>query len=239
MSLASAIALQSAADAFGRSIQHCHNLIAIHEERNNAQGRRHREISLNRATIVLAVATWQTLVQDLTMGALEAAKPDAAAALAEAGTYRLIRAQIERQVRNFSTPNTQNTRDLLDTVGLDVKPHWIWEVGAQGRDQRRTRKFEEIKNELEDWLQVRHAIAHGHKNIPRRLSLDAIHTRYASEQKRGVTNPAYKSYPPPEIRKADAYRCTRFFFDLGETTTSAMVDVLGCTAPRWPDWPAA
>lgn len=231
------MAVQAAADAFGRSIQHCHNLISIHQERNAGQGRRHREVSLNRATIVLAVATWQTLVQDLTTGALDAAKPGANATVAETGAYRLIRGQIERQVRNFSTPNTQNTRDLLDTVGLDVKPYWTWKVSTQGRDQFRRRTFDEVQNELEDWLKVRHAIAHGHKEIPRRLSLNAVHVKYASEKKAGKTNPQYKAYPAPEIRKADAQRCTRFIYDIGETTTSAMVNLLGCNRPRWPDWP--
>lgn len=230
-----AIVFQDEADAFGRSIRHCHNLISIHSERNTAQGRRYQEVSLNRAVVVLAVAAWQTLVQDLVLGALATAEPSGTATVPEIGTYRLIKAQIEREVRKFATPNTQNTRDLLDTVGLDIKPHWTWEVPARGRSQSRTRTFAEISRELDDWLAVRHAIAHGHKQIPRRLSLDAILTKYASDQKKGL-KPQPNNYPAPEIRKADAERCARFIHQLSQVTTFAMVGVVSGERPKWPRW---
>ncbi|RDH13677.1 hypothetical protein [Tsukamurella pulmonis] len=222
-------ALDEARDRFYRSIADCRNLIAIHEARNSGQGRRYQELALNRATIVLAVATWQALVQDVTLAGLENAEPQPGAP--DRGTYELLAASIRKGVQDFATPNAAKSRALLATVGLDVKDHWAWEVGARNRPI----DFGEVIETLDGWLAVRHAIAHGHKEMPRRRVLEAIEARYKKDIKAGK-DPKVKTYPDPTIRKSDAMACTAFIHDLAWTTAAAMAEHCGCEAAGWSEF---
>jgi hypothetical protein len=54
-----------AEDEFLRALEDPLNLIAVHRAMNRGPGRRVREMSLNRAVVVLTVAAWQAYLQDL------------------------------------------------------------------------------------------------------------------------------------------------------------------------------
>jgi hypothetical protein len=61
------------ATSFRSAMSHCANLVAIHRGPGHApQGRRFREVSLNRAIIVMTVASWQAAVQDMVETAVAA-----------------------------------------------------------------------------------------------------------------------------------------------------------------------
>ena len=55
----------------------------------------------------------------------------------------------------FSTPNAENSRNLLLRVGFDPWP--VWEV----TDGRQKLSAAQTRARLNEWLQVRHALAHG------------------------------------------------------------------------------
>jgi hypothetical protein len=60
--------MQEAVENFANAMTHCDNLINVHKAaRNGGRGRRTAETSVNRGTIVLAVAAWQVFVQDAAM----------------------------------------------------------------------------------------------------------------------------------------------------------------------------
>jgi hypothetical protein len=63
-------------DNFARATKHCDSLIKVHRGHGGpAVGRRAEEVSLNRAIVVLAVASWQSVVQDLTTAVLDVSTP--------------------------------------------------------------------------------------------------------------------------------------------------------------------
>ncbi|WP_430786841.1 hypothetical protein [Actinoplanes sp. G11-F43] len=69
--------VQQAVDNFVGALKHCENLVAVHRAAGNGgRGRRDQETSLNRGTIVMAVATWQAFVQDLALALHDAAQAE-------------------------------------------------------------------------------------------------------------------------------------------------------------------
>jgi hypothetical protein len=78
-------------------------LVLVSAELSQAAGRRREELSLNRGAVVLAVATWQTFVEDLTSGIL-----DTIAIGATSPLLALIRADA-RSGLGVSTPRTAAT----------------------------------------------------------------------------------------------------------------------------------
>src|SRR5437667_12748944 len=62
--------LQATAN-FDRATRHCDNLITVHRGHGGpGVGRRAEEVSLNRAVVVLAVASWQAVIQDYALAAV-------------------------------------------------------------------------------------------------------------------------------------------------------------------------
>jgi hypothetical protein len=57
--------IQLAENEFVQAMGDSRNLIAIHKDLNQGRGRRIREVSINRAVVVLTVAAWQAFCQDL------------------------------------------------------------------------------------------------------------------------------------------------------------------------------
>jgi hypothetical protein len=59
-----AVDLVDAKERFDRATKHCDNLIKVHRGHGGtAVGRRAEEVSLNRAVVVLAVASWQSMIR--------------------------------------------------------------------------------------------------------------------------------------------------------------------------------
>src|SRR6266516_2786371 len=70
--------------------------------------------------------------------------------------FSLRRAEIARGVKKFNTPNDVEVRDLL--VGaLEFKPwpNWSWHSGPRLWGEK------EMRDKLNDWVLIRHSVAHG------------------------------------------------------------------------------
>jgi hypothetical protein len=74
--------------------------------------------------------------------------------------YNLLKANVMTATRQFSTPNAENTRNLLMRVGFDPSACWSWRNGQEVVTPRIAAE------RLNGWLQVRHAIAHGDADWP-------------------------------------------------------------------------
>lgn len=105
--------LNEAVENFERATRHCDNLITVHREAGGtARGRRDEEVSINRAVVVLAVASWQTVIQDYTLACIELSAPAPGGPLSPA-TFAVLAGRVQNEVGVFATPNAQNTRRLM------------------------------------------------------------------------------------------------------------------------------
>ena len=101
-------------------MEHCDNdnLVLVRQRSGTGQrGRRRIETSTNRAIVVIAIASWQAVVQDMTRFLLDRSMPQPTEP--NYGVARLIRGQVQGALNNFSTPNAENARQLLQSVGFD------------------------------------------------------------------------------------------------------------------------
>ncbi len=178
--------------SYRKSIVHAHNLVAIHKALNQGAGRRHREVSLNRAVVVVSVASWQAFNQDVTLMLIEDMRPKkdeyekAAFFRGAESDWRRRKAAVTEGVGRYQTPNAENTRKLLSLVGFDPWELWKWD--EESSHGNRTR--------LDEWLKVRHAIAHGGPLPP----VSVIGRKPKSRE--------------PTLRRKDAEECIEFFRQL-------------------------
>ncbi len=202
-------------------MSHCENLVAIHRQHGGpAPGRRAQEVSLNRAVVVVTVAAWQAAIQDMVETLLVAGQPPAGADVGN--FYNVIAGQVRNAVARFSTPNAENTRRLMITAGFDPHPHWTWtQMGGQGVGPVVISPHAACTR-LNDWLRLRHDIAHGHAELTGVSVLKAVRE-----------NP----HPPqgwsPTIRLVDAEQCMTFFRRLCQLTAAAIGTQLGQPHGQW------
>jgi hypothetical protein len=191
----SAATEQAKAD-FGSSLKDAHNLVWLHRNSQGGQGRRHRQTTLNRAVVVVTAAAWQAYVQDTTQAILAAlAVPHGHQGHA---LYALTRAAAKNAVRRFNTPNARNTLGLFGTVGFDPEPVWSFTIGTPPR----VYAPQNVRAEINDWFDVRHAIAHGSQ-------LPAI-PLVSGQAQAGRT-----------LHRGDAERCISFFESVVNATAAA------------------
>src|SRR5687768_1510049 len=118
--------LNEAVSNFRRATRHCDNLITIHRGYGGpAQGRRDEEVSINRAVVVLAVASWQAIVEDYTIACVDLSAPAPGGPLSTA-SYAVLAGRVRKEVNDFATPNAENTRRLMIGAGFDPRPLWTW-----------------------------------------------------------------------------------------------------------------
>jgi hypothetical protein len=205
---------------FQRSTRHSDNLITIHRGHGGpARGRRDEEVSINRAVVVLAVASWQAVVQDYTLACVDLSAPAPGGPLSVA-SYAVLAGRVRKELADFATPNAQNTRRLMIGAGFDPRPHWTWsQRGGRGQGVI-TRAPADADQRIDEWLRVRHAIAHGHATLPQVAALQAV---------RGSTSPP----ADPQLRLVDAEQCLAFFRRLAQLTGNALAAHLGVAAPSW------
>ena len=184
---------------FERSMTDSDNLVTIHRELSQGVGRRTREIALNRSIVVLSVAAWQALVQDLTEAALEHLSPPTGS---QRHDYNILKATTKKAVYDFGTPNAENTRVLLLRVGFDPWPSWSWKAGSSAVTPA------VAQDRLNKWLKVRHAIAHGHAEWP---DVDVLSSLPGNRR---------------TLRLSDCERAMRFFRRLTTATASALDSAL-------------
>lgn len=150
--------------AFLDQLKSVDQLIAIHGKLQAGRGRRHEQDAIHRAGVVMTVAAWQAYIEKIIPEALDAIRTDITdpAAVPPAPnwarhSFSLRRAAIEIQIKKFNTPNTTNTRDLFQSAfGFSPWPFWVWHQGRRQWNEQKTRK------RTEDWVRVRHTIAHGY-----------------------------------------------------------------------------
>lgn len=181
------------------------HLLVIHKDRNQSRGRVWEDGVLNRASVVLTVAAWQALVEDCVQFSLSSPLDPARTAsgrtpeqqLAAQADYARLKASISPALNNYATPNAEKTRSLFLTVGYAPWPDWRWSASTST----------EVRAELNSWLRVRHAIAHGDQVLPG----EAVLT---------LSNQSGE----PSLRRGNAQRCVDFFRLLGDATIRGLGD---------------
>ena len=205
--------LQEAVDNFDRAMNHCDNIVLVHR-RNRAKepGRRYQETSLDRGVVVLAVAAWQAAAQDMTTAILDTARPPASQPLDRARFDASV-GHARKAIGDFSTPNAANTRRLMVGAGFDPRPYWTW-TASGGRGRTRVDWMpEQADTRLDEWLKVRHAIAHGHDLLPVVNALQSVRIGKVTSN--------------PTIRLVDAEQCASFLIRLVRLTANAVASHLG------------
>jgi hypothetical protein len=144
---------EAARAEFDVAMADAQNLVDIHRDLNLSRGRRFREMTINRAIVVLTVSAWQAYVQDLAKAIVDTVRP--ATGQPGHGLFVLVKAATDSAVARFNTPNVTNTRNVLVNIGFDPRPLWTW-----GRGQSRSAPAD-VAIRVDEWLRVRHAIAHG------------------------------------------------------------------------------
>lgn len=204
---------------------HCDSIVQVHTQHGGGgKGFRSLEPSLNRAVVVMAVAAWQTAVQDLTTAALDHAYPAGGG-----GVGALLRGQVAQAVGGFSTPNATNSRDLLKLVDFDPRPHWTWnQMGGQGVGSVKVTSAhaEEMTNE---WLRLRHDIAHGHSSLSTvevlesvRLAVKDWRASHPKASQKDAINHLRSSSFEPKLRLVDAKRCITHFRRMAKLTAAGL-----------------
>lgn len=212
--------LEEAAANFARSTRHCDNLILVHRGSGGTRaGRRDEETSVNRAIVVLTVAAWQAVVQDFTLACVDLSAPGPNDPISRP-TYSLLAGRVKSEVGAFSTPNAENTRKLLQAAGFDPRPLWTWrQRGGRGKGMV-TWTPADADARINEWLLLRHAIAHGDPVLPAVRALRAVRERPGN--------------PPanPSLRLVDARDGLAFFRRLARLTAAGLAAHLGVAMPR-------
>lgn len=176
---------QARAD-FATALRDARNAVWFSEDSQDGRGRRHRQPSLHRAGVVLTVGAWQAFAQDTA----EAILSDLTVPHGHQGRplYNLVKASTKAAIGRFNTPNARNTIVLFDNVGFSPSSSWTFTLGTPSRSYSQ----QDVREEIDGWLAVRHRIAHG-------AMLPASHL-VSGRTKDG-----------PSLHRKDAERCIAFF----------------------------
>lgn len=156
----------NALESFEESMDYVEQLIDIHSQVQTGKGRRHRKEAIHRAGVVLIVAAWQAYVEKLAKEALEQIDtklndPTNPSWVKASFTFR--KPSIRKSIGDLNTPNSQNVQRLfLWSFGFDPKPHWIYRVAGRNWNSQT------FCDRTDEWLRIRHTIAHGN-GLPQNL----------------------------------------------------------------------
>jgi hypothetical protein len=146
--------------------------------------------------VVLTAAAWQAFVQDTTRAILTGL----AVPSSDPGhpLYNLVKAATSTAIGRFNTPDSRNSISLFANVGFDPAPLWSFTIG----EPPRVYQPQDVLDELDGWLGVRHTIAHG-SQLP--------------------TSPLVsgRTQHGPSLHRSDSERCLRFFEALVRVTADA------------------
>lgn len=202
----------TAISRFETSTRRCDDLIGMNQVlTGKGAGRRVYTSSLNRAAVVLAVAAWQALVEDLVQSIVDAARPLAAqqAPAMTLDAWHLLDARLKKDIYDFANADVYHIRALFRLVGVeDIRKEWAWGNGRGKYDATRAKK------ELDAWWKVRCNVAHGNTLLP--------HAVLRSVKKDGKVT---------DIRKRDAVEVTRFMRAIGQATAKYVAVLLGQPIP--------
>ncbi|WP_331732113.1 hypothetical protein [Streptomyces sp. NBC_00989] len=220
--------IQNAVDNYSSAMKHCDNLIAVHRAAGSGgPGKRSVEPSVNRGTIVLAVASWQAFIQDVAKSLRDEALTEARKAAT--GTHLLLAAMDQWEIdfnaalEKFSTPQPGQVQSLLKRAGYDPRPHWTWnQRGGQGKQDVLVEPWH-VEKVIFQWLRVRHDVAHGHDTITPLPILEAVRDPQSSAKLKAA----------PTLRLTDADDCVKFFRAVVRLTADGAAQHLGEQPPTW------
>lgn len=153
--------MSNAASKFADQLKHVDQLIEIHGKLQSGRGRRHEQDALHRAGVVMTVAAWQSYVESVIREALDVLNGSFNQQGAQAPAwaihgFKIQRAAIEVMIKKFNTPSAVNVRDIFrDSLGFNPWPHWTYRRGPRTWTER------EVRKRTDDWVLVRHSVAHG------------------------------------------------------------------------------
>lgn len=147
----------NALNTMSNLLTHVNNLEAIHGALAAGRGRRHRQDAIHRAGIVMSVAAWESYVEAVTLEALSVISPAAGAPAHAVMVHRLALRDANHRVKQFNTPNSENVRSLFqEHLDFDPWPLWSWVAGT-----RRNWNSQQMRTRLNEWMRIRHCVAHG------------------------------------------------------------------------------
>jgi hypothetical protein len=213
-------------------MQHCDNLVKVHRAAGTGtRGRRAAETSVNRGTIVLAVASWQAFVQDVANALRDAVL---AQSQSHAATAPLVVAALSHwntefisAIERFSTPGPDQSRTLLMRAGFDPYISWSWKQRGGRASGQVTVQPNDVAKVINQWLRVRHDVAHGHATVQSLPILTAVRDSGSSATARAN----------PTLRLTDAIDCVAFFRSIAWLTGNAAANFASLPAPVWPETP--
>lgn len=150
--------MSKALTSFEKLIVWVDQLADIHTKIGTKPGRRHNQEALYRAGVVMTIAAWESYVEDLLNEAFTAISPPPGAAPGAQSTWKLAQISALSATKKFNTPNAQNVTELFQQhLGIDISS--CWTVTAS----KKTYTSADSKSRLNNWLDIRHKIAHGGK----------------------------------------------------------------------------
>ena len=128
----------------------------------------------------MTVAAWESYVEFVLLEGFKTIAPAAGDPAWSKASFNLSKVRAKQQAGDFHTPNAENVRKLfMQTIGYDPWQDWYYIA------PRRNWQSSEMRDRLDNWLRIRHAVAHGGAlptNIPwikspqgkSRLTLDLL-----------------------------------------------------------------
>ncbi len=154
----------TASGRFNRLDKHVGHLIAIHRKIQGGAGRRHRQEAIHRAGVVLTVAAWEAYVEEVVRETAIAMAPQFfQATVGERQTHSLMVAGVSARAKSFNTPDYKKVRNLFKLIKFDITGAWSWHA------PNRNWNHAVMKKKLNEWLQIRHCVAHG-ADLPKSIT---------------------------------------------------------------------
>src|SRR5690606_37276399 len=131
-----------------------------------------------------------------------------------AGVASLLRGQVTKEVGAFSTPNAENSRNLFKLVDADPYPNWTWsQPGGRGVGHVPITASAAAQH-LNQWLRLRHDIAHGHSSLTISEVLQHVRqeadmwlqTNPSKQMSQALDHLRQQRFAPP-LRLVDAKAC--------------------------------
>lgn len=128
----------------------------IHGRLQQGRGRRHQQESLHRAGVVMTVAAWESYVESVLREGMAALQPAAGAPAWARVVQQQAVVRANAEASQLHTPNAENVRRLFETtIGYNPHPDWHWTA------TRRNWNVLQVTTRLNEWLRIRHSVAHG------------------------------------------------------------------------------
>ena len=149
-------------NTFNELIANVDQLVAIHGRVQAGPGRRHEQEALHHAGVVMSIGAWESYVENVLQETIHVLSsqlqgPGGGPAPPWAQlTFAAAMRSVQNKISQFNTPNAENVKRLFEEgIGFNPWPHWSW------LEKRRQWNQREMQVRLNDWLKIRHGIAHG------------------------------------------------------------------------------